>query len=198
MRLVLRSTQQRTRMTVTAMRAGVAERVSEDCGSPVRLASWSSSASDGALAPTLPSPFNLNLTREQSSESASSGPRTARSPVSGDEDEDIGAAPFLAKVVRPGRDLAAKGVKRVSSFSKLSAAARANGDAHGFTSSSRPLNALWPGSSGGRGLSFEDCELVQAAKTGSERGNSTLNALWDNSTPLTYEKCELLAALDKL
>jgi len=185
-------------MTVTAMRAGVAERVSEDCGSPVRLASWSSSASDGALAPTLPSPFNLNLTREQSSKSASSGPRTARSPVSGDEDEDIGAAPFLAKVVRPGRDLAAKGVKRVSSFSKLSAAARANGDAHGFTSSSRPLNALWPGSSGGRGLSFEDCELVQAAKTGSERGNSTLNALWDNSTPLTYEKCELLAALDKL
>ncbi len=177
-------------MTATeTMRAGLAERQSEDCASPDRHASWSSSASDVALAPALPSPFNLNFTR---SESASSRSGPDRSPISGDEDEDISAA-----VMNPGLDRKWVGVKRVSSLSKLSAAARANGGAHGFTSSSRPLNALWSGSSGS-GLSFEDCELVQAASTGSELGNSTLNALWDNSTPLTYEKCELLAALDNL
>jgi len=67
-----------------------------------------------------------------------------------------------------------------------------------FMGASRPLNALWSQSSSA-GLSFEDCELLEAVNTGSAQDNSNKNVLWRTSSTeaLTYEMCELLAAVEK-
>ena len=74
--------------------------------------------------------------------------------------------------------------------------------ANSFSTSSRPLHALWPSEDGKSGLSFENCEMVDAANTGDSYSNANLNALWNRPSSqdlvLTYEMCEMLAAFSRL
>jgi hypothetical protein len=67
-----------------------------------------------------------------------------------------------------------------------------------FTSECRPLQALWAGSGPGeKGLSLEDCMMVDAVMKGDSDRHAYMNAMWHHSSeaPLTYEQCEELAVL---